>query len=100
MGGATNTGKTWEWSAEAVEEDLNRLIDRRASEASEADANRVAEAWAESARRYNLAAAAARREAWIRFHADMSVVHSRIAAEHERKAALLSDGEAERPCPE
>jgi len=94
LGGAPNTGKTWKWSAEAVEEDLNRLIERRAREAD--DANRVAEAWAESARRYNLRAAAERRQAWIRFHADMSVVHSRIAAEHEQKAALLADIEGER----
>ena len=95
MGGATNTGKTWDWSAEAVEEDLNRLIEKRAQEADEA--NPRARQEAESARRYNLAARAERRREWIAFHADMVLLHTNLADEHRRKAAQLADPEGERP---
>jgi acyl-CoA reductase-like NAD-dependent aldehyde dehydrogenase len=90
-----NAGKTWDWSPDAVEEDLNRLIERRAKEAE--DANHAAQAWAESARRYNLAHSAERRAAWVQYHRQQAERHraalAALVARHEAAAAhLAADG--------
>jgi hypothetical protein len=68
------------------------LIERRAQEQEEAE--REAQAWAETARTYNLAAAAERRREWARYHLDLQRLHSQLAAEHEEKALQLIDGAA------
>jgi hypothetical protein len=93
LGGAPNTGNTWDWSPDAVEEELDRLIERRAKEAD--DANRFAQAWAESVRRYNVRAQAERRQAWIAFHRDLERLHKSLADEHRQKAAALLASEDE-----
>jgi hypothetical protein len=69
--------------------ELNTLIEGRAREVGEANA--YAEAWAEDVRAYNLAAAAARREQWRRFHERMEMLHARLADEHGLKAAELAE---------
>jgi leucyl aminopeptidase (aminopeptidase T) len=91
LGGATNTGKTWDWSAEAVEEDLNRLIEKRAREAGAA--HERSRMWAESVRRYNLAHSADRRREWVQYHRQQAERHraalAALVARHEAAAAAL-----------
>jgi hypothetical protein len=78
--------------AAAAEDGINALIERRAGGEAEADeADRVHAAWAESARKYNLAAAAERRREWARFHLDLQRLHSQLAEEHRGKALQLID---------
>jgi hypothetical protein len=74
-------------SAEAAENQLNVLIERRSKERDEA--NWAARAWAESARRYNLRQAAKRRREWIAFHRGLGQLHSKLAREHEEAAQRL-----------
>lgn len=86
-----NQGKTWDWSVEAVEEDLNRLIERRAGEADAAcERSRM---WTDSVRRYNLALRAERRRAWVEFHRQQAERHrvalAALVARHEAAAAAL-----------
>ncbi len=87
-----NQGKTWDWSAEAVEEDLNRLIERRAKEADDAD--HASQAWAESAMRYNLAHSADRRRQWVQYHRQQAERHraalAALVARHEAAADRLA----------
>lgn len=95
MSGATNAGKTWTWGVEAAEESINTLIERRAKEAG--DANHYAQAWAESARRYNLRAAAQRRQEWVEWHRAQAERHratlTDLIAHHEAAAAELGAGD-------
>jgi len=72
----------------AIEEDLNRLIERRAREADEANSRALQQA--ENAMRYNLAARAERRREWIDFHRDLERLHKNLADEHAEKAAALA----------
>ncbi len=76
-------------SADAAEESLNRLIERRAEEADEA--SRVHAAWAESVRAFDLRAQAERRREWTRYHLGLQRLHSQLAKEHREKALALLD---------
>jgi hypothetical protein len=84
-------GRSWSWSAEAAEAEINRFIEKRAQQAQ--DANSRARAFAESLERYNLRAQAERRREWIQFHNGLAHLHQNLAAEHEEKAAKLANGE-------
>jgi hypothetical protein len=66
---------------------IDVLIERRSREAEEV--NRVEAAWAESVRKYNLARAAERREAWRAHYLQLASVHEQLAAENRAKASLL-----------
>lgn len=81
--------RTWGWGEDAVDAEIDRLIERRAQEAQEQE--RIAEGWVETARRYNLAAAAERRREWAQHHHDLARLHEQLAAEHHRKALRLID---------
>ncbi len=78
-------------AVEAVEAELDRLVERRAVEA--ADQERVEVAWASSVRLHRARQQATNREAWCDFHRHMERLHASLSAEHrERAAALLSPG--------
>jgi len=73
-----------------ADQSIDELIQRRSEDTEEL--RRIEEAWAESARQFNLAAAAERRKEWHSFHNGMSTLHSKLAEEHRRKALwLLTD---------
>ncbi len=76
---------------EAVEAELDRLVERRAVEAEEANAIEVA--WAESARRHHARQQATNREAWRSFYLEQAERLERTAAElaasHRARAARL-----------
>ena len=79
--------------AEAVESELDRLIERRAREERDVDATE--ELWKESARVHNEQRREGHAAAWYDHHLRMQEVHARLASEHERRAAgLLEAGEA------
>ena len=79
--------------AEAVEGELDRIIDKRAAERR--DEGTVEELWKESARVHNEQRREALGLAWREHHLRMREVHARLASEHERRAAgLLEAGEA------
>jgi|GEM_PF-3553501 len=81
---------------EAIEGELDRLIERRAGEAR--DANRVEELWRDSARLHDERRRRENGAAWRAHHAAMQEVHSRLAREHEAKAlALLGEPPSGRP---
>ena len=60
-------------------------------ETTTADEER-ARLYEESVRRLREQAEAERRRAWITFHEDKRRLHSRLAYEHEAKAARLKEG--------
>jgi hypothetical protein len=77
---------------EKAEAQIDQFIEKRARE--KADANKVEEFWAESARRHNEKRQRELREEWRGFHAHMQDLHASLAAEHAAKAeALLEVGE-------
>lgn len=75
---------------ERVESELDRIVEKRAREAR--DAERVEELWAESARRDRERRREENREAWRSFHAHMQALHAGLASEHQEKAAKLDVG--------
>jgi hypothetical protein len=76
--------------AEAVESELDRIIEKRAAERR--DEGATEELWRESARVHN----EQRREelglAWREHHLRMREVHARLASEHEARALRLLGG--------
>lgn len=72
---------------EAIESELDRLIEKRAAEAR--DANRVEELWKESARIHERKRRRTNGAAWYEHHMTLSDVHRRLAEEHEAKALSL-----------
>lgn len=77
------------WSTDAAEESLNRLIAARAEEGEEA--NREAEAWAESVRRYNLARAREWRAERAAYHRHLIAVFEAQAQRHREQLGQLID---------
>jgi hypothetical protein len=75
------------YSAEAVENELNIFIEKRAKQAR--DANWAARQWAESLSSYNLSQASERRREWLLFHRRLQVLHTQLADEHKSKADAL-----------
>jgi hypothetical protein len=78
-----------EIDVERAEMELDALLERRAREAERA--NREAEAWAASERRYNLRQAEERRQAWISWHRRQAALFEDLAAEHREQAGKLID---------
>ncbi len=76
--------------AEAVESELDRLIEKRAAEGR--DAGRVEELWKDSTRRHNEQRREELGAAWRAHHLRMREVHARLAEEHEARALRLLDG--------
>jgi hypothetical protein len=77
---------------EAVEADLNRLIERRSRQR---DADEQEELWRESVRRYNDRREAELRAAWCEHHegqaARLRVVLEELIADHEQRAERYRD---------
>jgi hypothetical protein len=86
------------WGADAVDEELARLIERRARN-GEVDPDEQQESWKQSARRYNARLQEENRQAWTAFHEQQAERHRRTLQElisyHETRAqSLLTEGEA------
>ncbi len=73
---------------EAVESELDRLVERRAVEA--ADQERVEVAWGASVRLHHARRREANRIAWVAFHRGLARAHAAISAEHLDKADALA----------
>ena len=75
---------------DAIESELDRLIERRAREERDADATE--ELWKESARVHNEQRREALGLAWREHHLRMREVHARLASEYEARALRLLGG--------
>jgi hypothetical protein len=77
--------------SEAVEADLDRLIDRRSRQK---DPEEASEAWQESVRRYNVRLQEERRAAWCEHHqgqaARLRITLEALIARHEAEAKRLA----------
>jgi hypothetical protein len=73
--------------AEAVESELDRIIERRARE--ERDSAPVEEAWRDSTRRHSEQRREELGAAWYGYHEHMKEVHSMLARQHEIEALKL-----------
>ncbi len=74
---------------ERAEAQINRLIERRAAEREQANAESAA--WAESVQRYNAQRREAERLAWLDHHRRLAETHELLADEHRRKLGELID---------
>ncbi len=72
---------------EALEAEIDRIIERRAREHN--DANRTEELWRKSSRVHNARRRRANGAAWREHHLRMQEVHARLAEEHENAALSL-----------
>ena len=81
---------------EAVEAELNRLIERRARNGA-VDRDEQEEIWRESVRRYTARRREEMRAAWASYHEGQAERHRRtlqdLIAHHETQAAKLCEGE-------
>ena len=79
-------------NGEAVEADLNRLIERRSRQR---DADEQEELWRESVRRYNDRKQEQLRNEWCEYHRGQAARHRAVLesliARHEEEAAKLMD---------
>jgi uncharacterized Fe-S cluster-containing MiaB family protein len=79
-------------NGEAVEADLNRLIERRSRQR---DADEQEELWRESVRRYNYRKQEQLRNEWCEYHQGQARRHRAVLesliARHEEEAAKLMD---------
>jgi hypothetical protein len=86
----------YKWGAEAVDEELGRLIERR-SRRGETDAQEHHERWKASVRAYNARRADEMRAAWCEYHQEQAARHRAVLealiASHEERARKLSAGE-------
>jgi hypothetical protein len=86
------------WGADAVDEELVRLIERRARQ-GEVDLDELEPGYIESVRRYNAREEEERRQAWASYHEQQAERHRRTLQElisyHETQAqTLLTEGSA------
>jgi len=83
-----------QWGAEAVDEELGRLIQRR-SRRGGTDAQEREESWKASVRRYNAARIEENRQAWHEHHqrqaACLRATLETLIAHHETQAARLCE---------
>ncbi len=77
--------------AERVEGELDRIAEKRAREAR--DANAIEALWAEQERRERERRREERRQEWCDFHRHMERLHAALCEEHRAKAAALLNGE-------
>ncbi len=70
---------------EAIESELDRIIEKRAAEGRGAD--RIEELWKDSTRLHSERRRRENGAAWYDFHERMRETHSRLAEEHEEAAA-------------
>jgi hypothetical protein len=86
------------WGAEAVDEELDRLISRRASQDRRPDPDELEPGYVESVRRYNARRQEEDRAAWCEHHqeqaARLRATLEALIARHERRAQELLKGEA------
>ncbi len=79
----------------SVDQDLDRLISRRASEDRERDPVELEAGYLESVRRYNARRQRANRALWYGWHIDQAERHRRtlqqLIAHHEAQAARLCE---------
>jgi hypothetical protein len=79
-------------NGEAVEADLNRLIERRSRQR---DADEQEELWRESVRRYNYRKQEQLRNEWCEYHQGQAARHRAVLesliARHEEEAAKLME---------
>jgi hypothetical protein len=82
------------WGADAVDQELTRLIEKRSSR--DVDPDERDETWKESVRRYNARQQEENRQAWCEYHQGQAARHRAILTEliarHEAQAAKLEDG--------
>jgi type II secretory ATPase GspE/PulE/Tfp pilus assembly ATPase PilB-like protein len=78
------------WSAEAVDEELDRLIAKRASQDRRPDPDAEHERWKASVRAYNRRRQEEMRAAWCEYHQDQAARHravlEQLVASHEEQA--------------
>ena len=78
------------WGVEAVDEELDRLISRRASQDQRPDPDEQSESWKQSVRRYNTRQQEENRQAWCEYHQDQAARHRAVLedliARHEEQA--------------
>ena len=84
------------WGAEAVDEELDRLISKRASQDRRPDPDAEHELWKASVRAYNTRTREARRISWHEYHRDQAARHravleTLIASHEEQARRLLAD---------
>ena len=88
-------GAPHKWGAEAVDEELVRLIEKR-SRRGETTADAREESWKQSVRRYNARRDEEMRAAWASYHEGQAERHRRtlqdLIAHHETQAAKLCEG--------
>jgi hypothetical protein len=85
------------WGADAVDQELTRLIEKRSSR--DVDLDERDETWKESVRRHNARLQEENRQAWTAFHEQQAQRHRRtlegLISYHETRAQrLLTEGEA------
>jgi hypothetical protein len=85
------------WGADAVDEELARLVERRARN-GEVDPDELEPGYIESVRRYNARQEEERRQAWAAYHELQAERHRRTLQElisyHETRAQrLLTEGD-------
>ena len=82
------------WGAEAVDEELGRLIERR-SRRGETTADEREESWKASVRAYNARQLEENRQAWCEYHQEQAARHravlEQLIARHEAEAERLSE---------
>ena len=86
------------WSADAVDEELDRLISRRASQDRREDPDELEPGYVESGRRYNARIHEENRQAWAAFHeghaARLRANLEELIAHHTMQAQKLAKGDA------
>ena len=86
------------WSVDAVDEELDRLISKRALQDMRPDPDELEPGYVESVRRYNARIHEENRQAWAAFHeghaARLRANLEALIARHETRAQELLKGEA------
>jgi hypothetical protein len=77
------------WSTEAVDEELDRLISRRASQDRRPDPNEQHELWRESVRRYNARRREERSLQWCDYFSRLAGSLQVRAEEYDQRAQTL-----------
>lgn len=79
----------------AAEAELDRFIDRRASEAKSGTQRTEEMAWKASVRRYNAARHKEIRAEWFAFFSRQAEAHRKLSEDYERRAEALCEDRGE-----